>query len=70
VSQERLDVGAIYPHQSDLRSVSFAIACAIVHYASEHNLGRRIAPEKVEATVRASVWDPSYVPVHTGGATR
>jgi malic enzyme len=66
VSQERLDVDAIYPHQSELRRVSFEIACAIVRYASEHNLGRRIDPENVEATVRAAVWDPAYVPVrHT-----
>ena len=63
VTQERLDQGAIYPHQSELRHVSFEIACAIVRYASEHNLGRRIAAEDVEATVRAAVWDPSYVPV-------
>jgi malic enzyme len=65
VSQERLDAGAIYPHQSELRRVSFEIACAIVHHASEHNLGRRISPEDVEATVREAVWDPSYVPVRT-----
>jgi malic enzyme len=63
VSQERLDLGGIYPHQSELRSVSFAIACAIVRYASDHNLGRRIAAQDVEATVRAAVWDPSYVPI-------
>ena len=63
VSQERLDSGAIYPHQSELRRVSFEIACAVVRYASEHNLGRRIDPEDVEATVRDVVWDPSYVPV-------
>jgi malic enzyme len=63
VTEERLDVGAIYPHQRELRSVSFAIACAIVHYASEHDLGRRIHPEDVEATVRAAVWEPRYVPV-------
>jgi len=65
VSQERLDVGAIYPHQSDLRRVSFEIACAIVRYASDHDLGRRIAPEDVEATVRAAVWDPRYVTVRS-----
>lgn len=64
VSQERLDSGAIYPHQSELRRVSFEIACAIVRYASAHNLGRRIAPEDVEATVKAAVWEPNYVPVH------
>jgi malic enzyme len=65
VSQERLDAGAIYPPQSELRSVSFAIACAVVGYASEHNLGRRITADDVEATVRAAVWDPSYVPIRT-----
>ncbi len=63
VSQERLDLGSIYPHQNDLRTASFAIACAVVRYASEHNLGRRIPDRDVEATVRAAVWDPSYVPV-------
>jgi malic enzyme len=72
VSQERLDVGAIYPHQSELRRVSFEIACAIVRYASEHNLGRRIDPDDVEATVRVAVWNPSYIPVRSGprGANR
>ncbi|MEZ4263518.1 MAG: NAD-dependent malic enzyme [Polyangiaceae bacterium] len=63
VSQERLDVGAIYPHQNDLRRVSFAIACAVVRHASERDLGRRIDPEHVEDMVRGAVWDPSYVPV-------
>jgi malic enzyme len=67
VSQERLDVGAIYPDQSELRHTSFEIACAVVRYASEHNLGRRIAPDDVAATVRAAVWDPSYVPVRSVG---
>jgi malic enzyme len=64
VSQERLSLGAIYPHQSELRRVSFEIACAVVRYASEHNLGRRIPADEVQATVRAAVWDPGYVPVH------
>lgn len=63
VSEERLAQGALYPHQSELRRVSFAIACAIVRYASENNLGRRIPDEEVEATVRAAVWDPAYAPV-------
>lgn len=63
VSEERLAEGAIYPHQSDLRRVSFEIACAVVRYASEHDLGRRIDPEAIEPAVRAAVWEPSYVPV-------
>ena len=38
------------------------IACAVVRYASENNLGRRIEPEKVESVVRSVVWDPGYAP--------
>ncbi|MBI5433779.1 MAG: NAD-dependent malic enzyme [Planctomycetes bacterium] len=64
VTAERLALGAIYPSQSELRRVSFEIACAIVRYASDHDLGRRIPADEIEPLVRASVWDPSYVPVH------
>jgi len=67
VSPERLAQGAIYPHQSDLRRASFAIACAVVRYASAHNLGRRIPDEDVEATVRRAVWDPRYVKINRTG---
>jgi len=63
VSRDRLEQGAIYPHQNDLRRVSFAIACAVVRHASENNLGRRIPNDEVEATVRRVVWDPAYAPV-------
>ncbi|MBK7584158.1 MAG: NAD-dependent malic enzyme [Myxococcales bacterium] len=63
VTEERLAQNAIFPHQSELRRVSFEIACAVVRYASDNNLGRRIHPEDVEATVRRVVWDPGYAPV-------
>jgi malic enzyme len=63
VSEERLAQGALYPHQSELRAVSFEIACAVVRYASEHDMGRRIPREQIPDVVRAAVWEPSYVPV-------
>ncbi len=63
VSEERLAQGALFPSQSDLRRVSFAITCAVVRYASEHDLGRRIPPDEVESFVRSAVWEPGYVPV-------
>ncbi len=63
VASERLEQGAIYPHQSDLRRVSFDIACAVVRYASDSDIGRRIHPDEVERVVRSAVWDPTYVPV-------
>ncbi len=65
VSPERLSVGAIYPHQDDLRAVSFEIACAVVAYASKNNLGRRIADDDVRDVVRSVVWEPAYAPVST-----
>jgi malic enzyme len=67
VGPERLALGAIYPDQSELRRVSFAIACAVVRYASENNLGRRFRPDEVEDVVRNIVWEPAYVPVRTIG---
>ena len=63
VSAERLEAGAIYPHQDELREVSFKIACAVVKFASDSHLGRAIPHDKIEETVRAAVWYPEYRPV-------
>jgi len=63
VSPERLDAGAIYPSQNDLREVSFKIACAVVKYASDAHIGRIIPDDKIEDLVRRSMWYPEYVPV-------
>ncbi|NOX58122.1 MAG: NAD-dependent malic enzyme [Planctomycetes bacterium] len=64
VKPERLDAGAIYPSQNDLREVSHAIACEVVRYAAANNLGRHIPPEEIEQTVRSASWYPNYVPVN------
>ena len=63
VSPQRLDAGAIYPHQDELREVSFTIACAVVKYARDHNLGRHITDDKIGDVVRQAMWFPDYVPV-------
>ena len=63
VDQERLEAGAIYPSQTNLRDVSFRIACAVVRYASAQNLGRFLADEAIEQEVRRVVWEPAYVPI-------
>jgi malic enzyme len=63
VSDERLEVGALYPPQSELRAVSARIAKAVVRYASESGLGRTVPADRVEAVVEESMWDPDYVPV-------
>jgi len=63
VNQERLDLGALYPSQDDLRKGSAKIAAAVVRYASENSLGRRIPDDQVEEVVEASMWYPEYVPI-------
>jgi malic enzyme len=63
VSSERLEQGSIYPAQDALREVSFQIACAVVRYARDAHLGRRIADERIQQTVRDAIWYPEYVPI-------
>jgi malic enzyme len=63
VSEERLALGAIFPHQSELREVSFRIACAVVRTARDARLGRAIPDAEIEASVRSAVWTPSYIPI-------
>ena len=63
VSDERLAQGALYPDQSDLRSVSARIAAAVVRYASENRLGRSFADEEIDQVVANATWYPEYVPV-------
>ena len=63
VTAECLDAGAIFPHQDELREVSYRIACAVVKYASDAHLGRYIPDDKIEETVRGAMWYPEYVPI-------
>ena len=63
VGSDRLERGAIYPPQTELRDVSFRIACAVVRYASQNHIGRLIADDGIEEAVRRVVWEPDYVPV-------
>jgi malic enzyme len=63
VSEERLALNAIVPCQDQLRDVSCRIACKVVKYAKDQNLGRNIPDEKIEEAVQAATWYPDYVPV-------
>ncbi len=63
VSDDRLAQGAIFPDQSELREVSFRIACAVVRTARDAHLGRAIPDAEIEDTVRGAVWTPSYIPI-------
>jgi malic enzyme len=63
VTKERLDLGALYPEQSDLRRVSSQVASAVVRFASHEHLGAHIPDEDVERVVSDAIWYPEYVPV-------
>ncbi len=60
ISQERLDVGAIYPDQSDLRDVTRKIAAAVIRQVRHEGRGRLIPDEQVEETVADAMWYPDY----------
>jgi len=60
ISAERLEAGALYPDQSDLRSVSRRIAVAIVREARRLDLGRLLRDEAIEEAVSAAMWNPQY----------
>jgi len=63
VSDERLAQDALFPDQSELRSVSARIAAAVVRHASENRLGRSFADEEIDQVVADSTWYPDYVPI-------
>jgi malic enzyme len=63
VDANRLEQGALYPSQNDLRQASARIAAAVIRYASKRNLGRQIPDHEVEDAVAASMWYPEYVPL-------
>jgi malic enzyme len=62
VSEDRLDAGAIFPHQSELRIASRAVAIAVVRAARDAGVGRYFADEEIEPAVDAMMWFPAYRP--------
>jgi len=63
VGEERLQQGALFPLQSELRSVSRRIAAAVVRHANREGLGVPIPESDVDRVVESSIWYPDYVPV-------
>jgi malate dehydrogenase (oxaloacetate-decarboxylating) len=62
VSPERLDQGALYPHQSELRTVSREIAGRIIRQARDCSAGRAYRETGIEAAIDSMMWYPEYVP--------
>ncbi|HZD79478.1 MAG TPA: NAD-dependent malic enzyme [Actinomycetota bacterium] len=62
VPPERMEQGALYPSQSQLRAISRAIAKRIVCQARDCGIGRAFQEQELEATVDEMIWYPDYVP--------
>jgi malic enzyme len=60
VSQDRLAAGAIYPDQSELRSVSARIAEAVIREVSRNGAGRTVSDDTITETVSNAMWYPDY----------
>lgn len=60
VSEARVNAGAMYPDQSELRSVSARIACNVIRQAAAEQLGREIPDDEIEDLVARSMWYPDY----------
>jgi malic enzyme len=58
-----LQAGSLYPNQAQLRQVSLAVASAVVREARDSGVGRLIADDRIEPTVRDAMWYPQYTPV-------
>jgi malic enzyme len=61
VTQGRLNAGAIYPDQGELRSVSARIAEAVIRKMNRHAATTAVDDGAISALVSASMWYPDYV---------
>jgi malic enzyme len=60
VGQDRLDAGAIYPDQKDLRNVAAHVATAVIGEVQRQQGGQTDGREPVEQMVREAMWLPDY----------
>jgi malic enzyme len=60
VDQQRLESGAVYPDQSQLREVSRRIAVEVVRQARTDGVGRMIPDDAIGDLVEKAMWYPEY----------
>jgi malic enzyme len=66
ISPERLDRGALYPDQSELRGISERIAANVMREAKRLNIGRIMSDADIDACVKESMWYPEYLQYECG----
>ena len=60
VGQDRLDAGAIYPDQKELRNVAARVATAVIGEVQRQQGGQPDGREPIEQMVREAMWFPEY----------
>ena len=63
VSEERLEAGSMYPHLSELRTISRRIAIAVAQAARSEGVGQLCTDEALERAVDQEMWEPGYPPL-------
>lgn len=62
VAEDRLEVGALYPNQSELRRVSREVAIAVARCARDCGVGRYFRDDaEIAQAVDEMTWTPAYV---------
>jgi malic enzyme len=60
VGQDRLDAGAIYPDQKELRNVAAHVATAVIGEVQRQQGGQPEGQKSIEQVVRKAMWFPEY----------
>jgi malic enzyme len=60
IGQDRLDMGAIYPDQKDLRQVAICVATAVIAEVQRRRGEPLAGQESIEQSVREAMWYPEY----------
>ncbi len=63
VTPAHLAEGRVFPDQSELRTVSRAIAAAVIREARRLDIGRMIRDEALPGVLDAAIWYPDYASV-------
>ena len=61
VTQEQLDSGLIYPHQSKIFDASIRTATKVAEYIFDNGYAQVARPKDIEAHIRSIAYKPQYV---------